>query len=574
MWRKSLHATPLTNLGSDRICAIRLSLTSSLQRTSMHIICAYLPSSDHTFEEYCKYVGDLVSIISTLEPYGPLILVGDLNAHLNDPTNKQGDLVLEAIRNFNLFIASSSCIAKGPGYTFFNTYRKTVVDYILISTSISHSITECHTHDHHDLNFPDHLPFSVLLKAESLSSPALKGNLKVNWRKSVDDGLIADYAHNVCQDVRPLLSHHFQSVSKLNKEIRLVSKTLIEAASKHLSSTHHRKIKSFIRDTELSTLRKQSRKAWERWRSAGRPRDGTLYVDKRDSKKKVRQYVAMCRAREERAKIQARDTLFSENSRNRFKSSNPRIECKGLRINENICTSPQEIAGRFRDYYKELATSSQSSTLIEALKLGKSGGIDSLDPEHICFGGETLRLWLKKIFNRVIALEQIPTTLNEGLIIPVHKGKGKDPFKPESYRGITLSSVISKLFEIILLRRLSLILEEVGVPDFAQTAYLKCISCADAIFATQEALLTHVHDGGKPFLCLYDIEKSFDSVELPILLKQLFSIGINGKLWRLLKHWYSTSSAKVKVNGHISSSSTSVEASDKDLCCRPPFFSQ
>ena len=124
MWRKSLHATPLTNLGSDRICAIQLSLTSSLQRTSMHIICAYLPSSDHTFEEYRKYVGDLVSIISTLEPYGPLILVGDLNAHLNAPTNKQGDLVLEAIRNCNLFIASSSCIAKGPGYTFFNTNRK------------------------------------------------------------------------------------------------------------------------------------------------------------------------------------------------------------------------------------------------------------------------------------------------------------------------------------------------------------------------------------------------------------------------------------------------------------------
>ena len=174
-------------------------------------------------------------------------------------------------------------------------------------------------------------------------------------------------------------------------------------------------------------------------------------------------------------------------SRNRFKSSNPRVECKGLRINENICTSPQEIAGHFRDYYKELATSSQSSTLTEvestipdlevssflncenildseidleeiecalkALKLGKSGGIDSLDPEHIWFGGETLRLWLKKIFN---ALEQIPTTLNEGLIIPVHKGKGKDPFKPESYRGITLSSVIqssSKLFSFVACHR-------------------------------------------------------------------------------------------------------------------------
>ena len=66
--------------------------------------------------------------------------------------------------------------------------------------------------------------------------------------------------------------------------------------------------------------------------------------------------------------------------------------------------------------------------------------------------------------------------------------------------------------------------------------------------------VTHVRDGGKPFLCFYDIEKAFDSVELPILLRQLHTIGINGKLWRLLKHWYSTSSARVRVNGHISNS--------------------
>ena len=95
------------------------------------------------------------------------------------------------------------------------------------------------------------------------------------------------------------------------------------------------------------------------------------------------------------------------------------------------------------------------------------------------------------LFNRILILEQIPAALNEGLIIPIHKGKGKDPFKPGNYRGITLSSVIAKLFEIILLQRLSPLLEEAGVPDFAQTAYQKGLSCADAIFATQEALLTH-----------------------------------------------------------------------------------
>jgi hypothetical protein len=54
----------------------------------------------------------------------------------------------------------------------------------------------------------------------------------------------------------------------------------------------------------------------------------------------------------------------------------------------------------------------------------------------------------------------------------------------------------------------------------------------DAIFATQEALLAHYRDGGHPYLCLFDLEKAYDSVELPILLQRLFDRGINGKCWR------------------------------------------
>ena len=40
-----------------------------------------------------------------------------------------------------------------------------------------------------------------------------------------------------------------------------------------------------------------------------------------------------------------------------------------------------------------------------------------------------------------------------------------------------------------------------------QTAYQKGISCMDAIFATQEALLAHYREGSQPYLCLFDLEK-------------------------------------------------------------------
>ena len=51
---------------------------------------------------------------------------------------------------------------------------------------------------------------------------------------------------------------------------------------------------------------------------------------------------------------------------------------------------------------------------------------------------------------------------------------------------------------------------------------------------------------------LFDIEKAFDSVEHPVLLKFLFDAVLNEKGWRLIKSWYKGSSLCVKISGHLS----------------------
>ena len=53
-------------------------------------------------------------------------------------------------------------------------------------------------------------------------------------------------------------------------------------------------------------------------------------------------------------------------------------------------------------------------------------------------------------------------------------------------------------------------------------------------------------------MCLYNLQKAYDSVEYPVLLQRLFDGGINGKLWRLVKDWYSGSRCMVKTNGSYS----------------------
>ena len=189
---------------------------------------------------------------------------------------------------------------------------------------------------------------------------------------------------------------------------------------------------------------------------------------------------------------------------------------------------------------------------LKVLKLGRSKGADGLNSEHLLYGGTAVTLWLKKIFNTIISLEEIPSCLKEGVVVPIYKGKGKDPLSTSSYRGITLSSVIAKTFEVVILKRMSLVLDDLGYPDINQTAFQKGISCADAIFSTQEVLINYIRQGDNPFLCFYDIEKAFDSVEFPILLQHLHSAGINGKSWRLIKSWYHSPVSRVKHKNNLS----------------------
>ena len=141
----------------------------------------------------------------------------------------------------------------------------------------------------------------------------------------------------------------------------------------------------------------------------------------------------------------------------------------------------------------------------------------------------------------------------QGITIPIYKGGGKDSLNVNSYRGITLNSVISKVLETLILNRLEPLFMEAGLPHRNQSAYRKSVSCADAIFATQEVLNRYLMDGGKVYMCLYDLENAFDSVEFSVLLRRLFDVGVNSNKWRILRSWYTDSQSSVCLGQHVSS---------------------
>ena len=311
----------------------------------------------------------------------------------------------------------------------------------------------------------------------------------------------------------------------------------------------------------------------------------------KSAKKNVRKKINSIRARKERFDSEFRDDQFKERYRRRFKLPKSGT-AQGLRLNVNgeVITDQDAVLRAWAKHFGDLGKSrtSESTTLtnlesliaeyrcvsfenedflldyditldeivraVKLLKQGKACGPDNILPEHIIYGGDYLYLRLKKIFNEIINLEKIPSSFKDTIIIPIYKGKGKDPLLTKNYRGISLSSVVGKLFERVLLLRMTPLLDEKSIPHVTQTAYQAGVSCSDATAVVQEVVKRYVDSGAAVFQCLYDLEKAFDSVEHDVLLYHLFKTGINGKGWRVIGDFYKDVEACVRLDTSLSHS--------------------
>ena len=245
--------------------------------------------------------------------------------------------------------------------------------------------------------------------------------------------------------------------------------------------------------------------------------------------------------------------MFESNHSRRFQSNyKKKVSCTKLLSDGKVISDPDELVAVWESYFKTLATSKCSSNpqlmsslqklnILEAetyktcilgdsitveevkrairyLKPMRSSGADSLTPEYLKHCGSIFKNWLCQHFNHLLRLEQIPSVFKHRVIIPVYKGKSKDPLFVKSFRGITLSSVISKTFEFVLLERMVPFLEDSSCPQLTQSTYRKNVSWVDSIFTSQEAVRFFTAD-------FYDLQCAFDTVEYCILLEELFNTG-------------------------------------------------
>jgi hypothetical protein len=207
--------------------------------------------------------------------------------------------------------------------------------------------------------------------------------------------------------------------------------------------------------------------------------------------------------------------------------------------------------------------------VIAILKQGKAAGVDAMVNEILMFGGEGIGKATANLCQFMFSCEKVPKDWARGLIFPLYKDG--DVRNPDNYRGITLLSVVGKVYASVLNARVMKWCEKNGVLSEEQAGFRPGRSTVDHIFSVAEVLRLRRGQKKETHCAFLDIKKAYDTIHRDGLWKRLLDVGIRGKLWRVLKNLYEVVESCVLV-GKQRSEWFEVEAGVRQGCILSPIL--
>lgn len=134
----------------------------------------------------------------------------------------------------------------------------------------------------------------------------------------------------------------------------------------------------------------------------------------------------------------------------------------------------------------------------------------------------------------------------ENIIKPIFKGG--DMNDPSCYRGIALSSCLSKLFTRILYNRLDNFLENNDIICNEQKGFRKDMRTSDHIFTLKSLIDKYFKKNKYIFASFIDLKTAFDTVNRNALLYKLYQLNTRGKFFNILENMYKEVSFCVSLN--------------------------
>ena len=554
---------------------------------NMIIMSLYLPAVGSA--NYGTVLSDTIDEIDTFVNQYPnynLIIGGDFNVDLRSKSGSGFNLI-------NNFIEKNKCIVGNlflpsnepdSDYTYFqerlNYYS--YIDYFVISSYIKNDVIAFKILEK-PCNMSDHNAISINIKLNSPLKCKIDVKIKPDQVLRWDRSDLQSY-YNVTYDLfYPILEKIERTVFTDNylescKIIECIYFDIISSLSSAAGYCIKKKKVNFYKywwSQELDALKSEAIRTHKNWLSCNKPKFGPIF----DSRVKAKLAY--------KTSIKTHQSIEASNVSNSLHDALCQKNCKtfwgmfkskfGSKLNlpksiEGLADGfliANEFLHRFEKIGQKKTTPEMErctenrlagytgddilcehfdlelvDRVITELKVGKAVGVDSLSAEHLQFSHPIVVYVIHKLFNFMIDVRFVPDAFGMGITTPIPKGSNYT-CKFDEYRGITVSPVISKFFEICLLSRIKPYLSTSN----RQFGFKSKIGCRDAIFTLRSTVEHFTNNNSTVNVCSIDLSKAFDRLDHCILFNKLMDRGVPNCYIKIIVLWYNKLYISVKWGG-------------------------
>jgi len=582
------------SLDSDRVmCVSVYDLNDTIVHTLVNV---YMPFHDGTVAMAEELVGTLdvmQSIVENVNGRCPIKFFGDFNCQLPKSTprsvtwyrspgfNRHSSIVYDFIAS-NEMVVADFLSDQSVQYTYFCHARNayTWIDHVLCFDYDAPSVHNCSILPLSLDNDSDHLPLQCTF---SMSISQVHGCLPTQLPPSRscyarwDDPVFCQKYKECLEEKLMHLTLNFspnadseEALREVDQHMAAINEALDAAVQEAGCRSRSFKPKPYW-CPELSSLRDRKRFWWRIWNEAGRPRAGHLFDCYKGCKRLFRQRSRYYMALKVENEFEKTNKLFrrgkmrdfwrrvrkrnqgdqhSQLNADALASHYETIMTDQENLSEDqrlITNAVQQRALEIREGESDISASVSAravSKYIEQLRPRCAPGADRITVEHLKRGNsQRLCTLLASIYTRCLRKGIVPSAFTIGVIVPIFKKPSLNPNEAKSYRPVTLSSVHSKVLELIMLPPDNVSSSQYGFRKHRGTAFAcSLFNDVQSYFRFKKSPL---------FSCSLDAEKCFDSLWHSALFFKLMH-KIPDQHWLTLHFWYSRLKAMVKWNGAVS----------------------
>ena len=372
-----------------------------------------------------------------------------------------------------------------------------------------------------------------------------------------------------CYDVNCVNQHHVTELNSMYRTIidalKVASLPLVKERRSHPNSRPGW-------NEYAADLHKEARDAFLIWRDNGKPRQGPLLELKKKANARFKYALRHIKRNENSLRRDALARKLQNNSVKDFWKEVKLLDNSNTPLPTNIegVVGCDRIAELWKEHYEELlncvysdcskieldAQSSDNivvrddevSEAIMKLDKHKSCGGDEIFAEHLKYASPRIAYLLARCFSGFLTHGTLPEDMISVILVPVIKDKTGKINSKDNYRPIALASVLSKVFECVLLNRLEIYL----LTTDNQYGFKRKHGTDMCIYALKEAILKYQSLNTNMFLCFLDASKAFDRINHRKLFEKLIHRNTPGYLIRILIFWYTNQSMIVRWGDAVS----------------------